>query len=622
MIIHHVPRKTGQASSFKKLIHYLTAPQGKSERVGRKQISNCISNEVSWAIEEVRATQAKNTRAKGDKTYHLVISFAPGEEPNDEMLEKIEERVVDSIGLLGHQRISIAHHDTDNLHIHVAINKVHPKTFNMVEPYRAYKKFAEVAEKLEVEFNLIRTNHTPKYHLSENLAKNMEHHSGIESLNSWIKRHCLAVLNHSKTWDDVHLVLAEHGLIIKRQGNGFIFCSQKGVRVKASSVSRDLSKSKLEQRLGPFNENQLTVEKLKFSYKRSPTCQGGSVELYERYESERAKNSHMISQELKRLSLKKKQLFDKAKQKSKLKRQAIKLMSGSRQSKKIMHALISRQYKKEAQKITKQCAIEREDIIKRNPNLSWLDWLQQQALDGNEQALSILRLRSETDLNKKNPQNIHTDNLNSVTKEGTLLYELGNKTVRDDGKNIKVPKGLSPEELKQALIIAKEQYGNCLKITGSETFKKAVARIAVKNDIDITFSEKDLEKYRLTLTSDKEKIDDGQFINRDSRRAGGSNGTHGDRAGERRGVRVPRGSASSSKPHPNRFRISAPAQGQDSVRELPERHVAKLTGRCEVLLQDNAHDELEHKGAKPNNKVRRSVFGLRLGRKLKKNKLD
>ena len=68
--------------------------------------------------------------------------------------------------------------------------------------------------------------------------------------------------------------------------------------------------------------------------------------------------------------------FDKAKQKSKLKRQAMKLMSGSRQSKKIMHALISRQYKKEAQKITKQCAIEREDIIKRNPSLSWLDWLQ------------------------------------------------------------------------------------------------------------------------------------------------------------------------------------------------------------------------------------------------------
>ena len=147
-------------------------------------------------------------------------------------------------------------------------------------------------------------------------------------------------------------------------------------------------------------------------------------------------------------------------------------------------------------------------------------------MDGNEQALSILRQRSKPHLNKKIPQNIHTDSLNSVSKEGTLFYELANKTVRDDGKKIKVPKGLLPEELKQALIIAKDQYGECLKITGSETFKKTVARIAVKNDIEITFSEKDLEKYRLTLTQDKEKIYDGQFINRDSRRAGGSNRTN------------------------------------------------------------------------------------------------
>ena len=33
-----------------------------------------------------------------------------------------------------HQRISVVHHYKDNVHIHVAINKIHPKTLTLHDP--------------------------------------------------------------------------------------------------------------------------------------------------------------------------------------------------------------------------------------------------------------------------------------------------------------------------------------------------------------------------------------------------------------------------------------------------------------------------------------------------------
>jgi hypothetical protein len=51
------------------------------------------------------------------------LSFRAGEEVDSETLAKIEERVCNALGFADHQRISVVHHDTDNLHMHIAINR-------------------------------------------------------------------------------------------------------------------------------------------------------------------------------------------------------------------------------------------------------------------------------------------------------------------------------------------------------------------------------------------------------------------------------------------------------------------------------------------------------------------
>src|SRR5262245_11982455 len=51
------------------------------EKVEYHRITNCHSQDIGWATKEILATQARNTRSKTDKSYHLVISFPEGEKP-------------------------------------------------------------------------------------------------------------------------------------------------------------------------------------------------------------------------------------------------------------------------------------------------------------------------------------------------------------------------------------------------------------------------------------------------------------------------------------------------------------------------------------------------------------
>lgn len=61
---------------FFRLAEYLQDSQNKQERVGAVKTTNCHQENILDAARyEIEPTQRLNTRAKGDKTYHLVISF-------------------------------------------------------------------------------------------------------------------------------------------------------------------------------------------------------------------------------------------------------------------------------------------------------------------------------------------------------------------------------------------------------------------------------------------------------------------------------------------------------------------------------------------------------------------
>ena len=135
MIAKHVAMKSVKKSDFAELVKYMTDEQEKNERIGFVSVTNCQSDRPDAAVLEIINTQGKNTRAESDKTFHLVVSFRAGERPDDAVLKEIEAKLCDGLGYGEHQRVSVVHHDTDNLHIHLAINKIHPTRYTILDPY-------------------------------------------------------------------------------------------------------------------------------------------------------------------------------------------------------------------------------------------------------------------------------------------------------------------------------------------------------------------------------------------------------------------------------------------------------------------------------------------------------
>ena len=125
-------------SNIGALVSYLSNPQNKQERVGTVTVTNCVQDNALDAVFEIQAVQALNTRTVSDKTYHLIVSFRPGENPDKESLKFIESQICKNLGFEEHQRISAVHHDTDNVHIHIAINKIHPTNHTAHTPYFDY----------------------------------------------------------------------------------------------------------------------------------------------------------------------------------------------------------------------------------------------------------------------------------------------------------------------------------------------------------------------------------------------------------------------------------------------------------------------------------------------------
>lgn len=273
MIAKHIPMRSSNKSDFSGLVRYLTDTQSKEHRLGQVRLTNCDADSIRDAICEVLATQQTNTRAKGDKTYHLIISFRAGEQVNSDVLSKIEERICESLGFGEHQRISAVHNDTDNLHVHVAINKIHPSRHTIHEPYYSHRTLAEQCERLEKAFGLQQDNHIPNQNRSAARAADMERHSGIESLIGWIKRECINEIKAAQTWSELHATLCQNGLTLSAKGYGLVISSGTGVTIKASTLDRNLSKPKLESRFGAFQPHQTINNKSssKRSYQKK-TC--------------------------------------------------------------------------------------------------------------------------------------------------------------------------------------------------------------------------------------------------------------------------------------------------------------------------------------------------------------
>lgn len=379
MISKHIHCKASN-DNYKRLADYIAAAKHtkKQEKLLHSWCAGCIDNEdYESSIMEVELTQSLNTRSEKEKSYHLIVSFRKEDEGKltKEDFKNIEQEFAKALGFEEHQRHCAVHINTDNIHMHVAYNMIHPQKHTRHEPYRDYKVRDEVCRKIEKQYNLAIDNGIDKDDLSVKLndtSARVEAQTGEESF----ERYChnqhddiMELLEKAKNWQDVHKTFALFGLHLKQSGNGLAIKNAKGKQViKASSFDRKLSLASLSKQFGKF-EQAKDIENIlpTIWYKKKPAQQNPEIkELWQEFIKQNGQEEIQAIKE-------------------KYYKEKVKLITLG----------VNRKTKSELMKFTRNKELAEINEVRlqlsRNQTKNWLKFLQEKANNGDERALRALQ---------------------------------------------------------------------------------------------------------------------------------------------------------------------------------------------------------------------------------------
>jgi hypothetical protein len=408
---------------------------------------------------------------------------------------------------------------------------------------------------------------------------------------------------------------------LRERCNGFVIEAGDGTMVKASTLSRDLSKSKLVDRLGQFEASPQRQAQAKRQYQKSPIrLRVDTVELYAKYKAEQQTSTAARAAELDKARKRKDRQIEAAKQSSRLRRAAIKTLTEGRLVKKLLYAKASQALRNEIQSINKQYQRERQGFYDEFRRRTWADWLKKEAMQGSAEALTALRAREAAQGLKGNTvkgdgqakPGSEKSTLDNITKKGTIIFRAGMSAVRDDGDRLQVSREASHEGLQQALKLAMERYGNRITVNGTSEFKAQIIRAAVDSRLPITFADPILESRRQAFlikenSHDKRTEQHRGRAGRGTGRAGSGIAT--DQHATRSESYGRAGGVVSRKPDIGGIGRVPPPQSQHRLRELSQLGVVRIAGGSEVLLPRDVSGHMEQQGAKPDNALRRGVSG-------------
>ena len=519
MIVKQVASKG--KGSFQALAAYLLDFKNDGAKVEDCDFSNSPFDLVEENISYIKQMQELNQMVQSDKSLHLVVSFQEEEFPSEEVLADIEMGLLKSLNMQEHHRLSVSHNNTNNFHLHIAVNRLNPQTNLLVDPWKSKMKLQKRAEELEEKHKLKKDNHPVQLMVDETVSleegdkrskvkskeyKDQEIHSGMKNLLTWIKEETLdeilEVLNHStSTYEDLHDVLAKYNLELKSRANGLVIGDKKRkLFVKASDVHRSLSKGNLERRFGLFVENQSSIKAEKFFGKSKSFLWENYQKLME--ERKVQKKSELSLEKESRLALR-----GSIKLKYKEQLDLLKINKNIASNQKYQHRqIIYANQKEELKELTKLFSQKRKSIHKQNRLYSYKEYLLEKALQGDEKALEVLR---RTKMMFKANENILRHPKGKVnhqlwqslkvqiTKEGKAVYEVeGQGKIVDTGAYLKVTVEDSDRAVLTSLQMAKKKYGDVLDVQGSLEFKKRVMMVDERYELGIRFSDKVMKRIQ------------------------------------------------------------------------------------------------------------------------------
>ena len=478
----------------KVLFEYMLDQNNGMEKVEAYNFSNCSFENQEDNIAEILNTQALNTTSKQDKTMHLVVSFQEDEHPSFEVMKSIEIELMKALGMEKHQRLSVVHSNTNNLHMHIAVNKVDPDTMKVKNPYNDVKILQETAIKLERKFGLKIDNHISSNDKGQNKYNK---HTMSCDFETWVKTKLNAEVSmllaaNKTTFQDLRRCLAKYDLEFRERRRGFVISSKsEKLFCKASSVHRELSKQALEKRFGKnlnlkptFEIEEKQPTKSKFNkFEGMPTHP-----LYEKYKEADEQRRKKLKLGLDFIELRRNELN--------------KLVKSSNFDKKtIIYSKTQRALLKN--KVGK--------LYKEYKKRSFRDFLLDEALSGNQEAVRMLRTTkpkfdlSENTLSSKTDKAQIFEDADFISKEGYIVYKGNGKSkIIDKGQFIKISMLEDDRELLlKSLLVSMERFGKNLNITGNDKFKKDVLDIVNEYSLNVVFKDQSMQSINIANQNQK-----------------------------------------------------------------------------------------------------------------------
>ncbi|MGH7748604.1 MAG: relaxase/mobilization nuclease domain-containing protein, partial [Candidatus Dormibacteria bacterium] len=106
---------------------------------------------IDTAALEMSAVAAAS-RARRDPLYHLIVSWAPGEEPTAEQARAATREQLKALGFAGHQYVAALQNDGDGglHHVHVVVNRVSPVTYRSHAPQQDFETMRDTCRAIEL----------------------------------------------------------------------------------------------------------------------------------------------------------------------------------------------------------------------------------------------------------------------------------------------------------------------------------------------------------------------------------------------------------------------------------------------------------------------------------------
>lgn len=281
--IENPKKSSGKAARVAGVVDYITEPENVNsiEKCIHSEAVNFLSHDLKSQKAEMTALAQEAVRSK-DPIDHWVLSWKENERPTPEQAREAAAIFIKQCGLEGHQYVYGLHDDTDNVHVHIAVNRVHPDTGKVVKINKGFDKEAghqaiAIIEKVQgwsVEENArYRVNEkaellidpaTKRPQIFEKPGKQqeptakaqaMEIQTGEKSAQRIGIEQAAPIIAQATTWKELHAAMAEAGMQYQRKGSGAVV--QVGDEfVKASSVTPKASLSALQKRFGPYQPPQ------------------------------------------------------------------------------------------------------------------------------------------------------------------------------------------------------------------------------------------------------------------------------------------------------------------------------------------------------------------------------